>query len=252
MERKIVLEVKGLCKYYGGIKAVENVDFKLYEGEIVAIVGDNGAGKSTLIKTISGVLKKNKGSTYVNGVEVDIQNSIKAKEYGIETVFQESTLIQNFDAPSNLFLGREKPINNPFARFFKLLDYKFMNNETMELFKRIGIEIKDIKAQVRNFSGGQRQGIIVGRAVYWGGKIIIFDEPTNNLGVKEQKMVLDLIRQLRNEYKMSIIIISHNLYQVFELVDRIVVLRNGEKVGERLRTETNQNEIVSLITGLSA
>jgi ABC-type sugar transport system ATPase subunit len=251
LERKVVLEVKGLSKYYGGIKAVENVDFKLYEGEIVAIVGDNGAGKSTLIKTISGVLKKHSGSIFVNGKEVDINSRDTAKKFGIETVFQEQTLIQNFDAAGNLFLGREKIVNNRIGKFFKILDYKYMRKETVTLFKKLGVGIKDITAQVRNFSGGQRQGVIVGRAVYWGGNIIIFDEPTNNLGVNEQRIVLDLILKLRDEHNVAILIISHNLYHVFEIVDRIIVLRNGEKVGERIKTETNQNEIVSLITGLA-
>lgn len=251
MKRKVVLEVKGLSKHYGGIKAVENVDFKLYEGEIVAIVGDNGAGKSTLIKTISGVQKKNAGKIYINGKEADIHNRDAAKKFGIETVFQEPTLIQNFDAASNLFLGREKPVNNLFSKFFNILDYRYMINETDKLFKKLGVGIKDIKAEVKNFSGGQRQGIVVGRAVYWGGNIIIFDEPTNNLGVKEQRVVLNLISKLRDEHNISIIIISHNLYHVFELVDRIIVLRNGQKVGERIKEETSQNEIVSLITGLS-
>ena len=250
MEKNIILEVKGMTKHFGGIVALDNVDLKLYEGEIVAIVGDNGAGKSTLIKTIIGTVKKNSGKIYINGKEVEINNINDAKKYGIETVFQESTLIPSFDAPANLFLGRDKIVENKFGKFFKFLDFNYMANETRELLKKLEVGIKDIKIQVKNYSGGQRQGILVGRAVYWGGKIIIFDEPTNNLGVNEQRKILDLIKKLRDEHNISIIIISHNLYHVFELVDRIVVLRNGMKVGERIRSKTNPNEIVSMITGL--
>lgn len=251
MERKVVLEVKGLSKHFEGLKAMDNVDFKLYEGEIVAIVGENGAGKSTLIKVISGAIKRSGGKIYINGIEADINSRDDAKNYGIETVFQEQTLIPNFDASLNLFLGREKFRKRPFGKYFKLIDYRYMMDETIKLFKKIGVGVKDIEEEVRFFSGGQRQGIVVGRAVYWGGKILILDEPTNNLGVHEQKTVLDLIVKLREEQNMSILIISHNLYNVFQIVDRIIVLRNGEKVGERFTKETNQNEILSMITGLS-
>ncbi|MHB8277237.1 MAG: ATP-binding cassette domain-containing protein [Candidatus Humimicrobiaceae bacterium] len=251
MERKVALEVKDISKNFEGLKALNNMDFKLYEGEIIAIVGENGAGKSTLIKIISGAIKRSSGKIYVNGEEVDINNRNDAKNFGIETVFQDQTLIQNFDASLNLFLGREKFRKRPFGKFFKLIDYRYMKDETIKLFKKIGVGVKDIGKEVRFFSGGQRQGVVVGRAVYWGGKILIFDEPTNNLGVNEQKTVLDLIVKLREEHNMSILIISHNLYNVFQIVDRIIVLRNGEKVGERNTKDTNQNEIVSMITGLS-
>jgi len=247
----VVLEVKGLTKHFEGLKAIDNVDFKLHEGEIIAIVGENGAGKSTLIKVISGAIRKSSGKIYINGEEADISSRDDAKKFGIETVFQEQTLIPNFDASLNLFLGRENFRKRPFPNLFKIIDYRYMKNETINLFKKIGVGIKDIDEEVRFFSGGQRQGVVVGRAVYWGGKILIFDEPTNNLGVAEQKTILDLIVKLREEQNLSILIISHNLYNVFQIVDRIIVLRNGEKVGERLTKETNQNEIVSMITGLS-
>lgn len=251
MEKKVVLEVKSLCKYFGGIRAVNNVNMKLYESEIVAIVGDNGAGKSTMIKTISGVHQKDSGEIYVFGERAHINRPIDARRYGIETVYQEEGLIPIFDATRNLFLGRATLQNNMFGKVFRSVDYKYMRKETTKLLKRIGIEIEDIRAEIRHLSGGQRQAIKVGKAVYWGGKIVIFDEPTNNLGVKQERKVIELIKKIRNEFKISIIIISHNISHVFELVDRIVILRNGQIIGERVKSKTNPNEIVSMITGVA-
>lgn len=250
MERELVLEVKGLCKYFGGIKAVNKVDLKLYAGEIIAIVGDNGAGKSTLIKVISGVYKKNSGQIFMNGKEAVINDPHDAKRFGIETVYQEQALIPTFDASLNLFLGREKLKDNILGRLFNLLDYQYMREETQKLLERLGIELKETGAQISSLSGGQRQSVTVGRAVYWEGRVLIFDEPTNNLGAVQERKVIDLIRTIREVYGVSIIVISHNIAHVFELVDRIVVLRNGQKIGERIKGQTNPNEIVSMITGV--
>ena len=250
MKKKVVLEVKGLCKYFGGIKAVNNVDFKLYENEIVGLVGDNGAGKSTLIKTISGLYKKDAGKIYINGEEVEINSPIDARNYGIETVYQDQGLIPILDAASNLFLGREKLRNDIMGRFFKLVDDKYMKREAAKVLERLGIELKDINSEVYNLSGGQRQTVAIGRAVYWGKNILIFDEPTNNLGVKQERKVLDLIKRLRDEFNVSIILITHSITHIFELVDRIIVLRNGEKIGEKMKDETSPNEIVSMIIGV--
>jgi ABC-type sugar transport system ATPase subunit len=250
MSGKVVLEVRGLCKFFGGLEAVKDVDMKLYEKEIIAIVGDNGAGKSTLIKTISGVHRKTSGEIYINNEKVEIENPNDAKEYGIETVYQEGALVPTFNASINLFLGREKLQDNVFGKLFSFVDYKYMKKETDVMLKKIGIELKDSNSSLNNLSGGQRQSVAVGKAVYWGGKILIFDEPTNNLGAKQERKVIELIKKIRKEYGVSIIIISHNIMHVFELVDRIVVLRNGMKVGERMKDETNPNEIVSMITGV--
>ena len=249
--RKVVLEVKGLCKFFGGIKAVNNVDFKLCEREIVGIVGDNGAGKSTLIKVLSGVYEKTAGKIFVHGQEVEIRNPGDARRLGIETVYQDQGLIPIFDAASNLFLGREKLQEGFLERVFKLVDDKFMIQETERTLSSLGIDIKDARSKVLYLSGGQRQTVAIGRAVYWKGKILIFDEPTNNLGVKQERRVLELIKRIRDELGASIIIISHNIAHIFEVVDRIIVLRNGEKVGEKLKTETNPAEIVAMITGVS-
>ncbi len=251
MKKECVLQVEGLSKHFGGIKAVDNVDMKLYDGEIIAIVGDNGAGKSTLVKVISGVYKKDSGKIYINNEECVINNPDDAKNYGIETVYQDEGLIQILDAASNLFLGRERVRNDILGRLFKFVDYKYMRSEAEGLLGRFKIKIKNIDGEVSTLSGGQRQAVIVGRAVYWGKKIIILDEPTNNLGVNEQRQTINLIKQLKDEYGMSIVIITHNLYHVFELVDRIIVLKNGKKVGERIKNETTTNEVVSMITGVA-
>ena len=250
MDRKIILEVKNLKKYFGGIKAVDGVDIKLYKGEIIAIVGDNGAGKSTLIKTISGIYKKDSGEIYINGEKVNITNARSARENGIETVYQDQKLVAKFDTAENLFLGREKIKENVIGKFLRVLDFKYMKKEAEKLLKRVGINLKEPDAPVRYLSGGQRQGVVVGRAVYWGGRILIFDEPTNNLGVKQEKKVIGLIKRIRDEYNVSIILITHNIAHVFELVDRIIVLRNGKIVGDRIKRKTNPNEVVSMITGL--
>lgn len=247
---KVVLETKDLRKYFGGIKAVDGIDFKLYEKEIVAIVGDNGAGKSTFIKTISGVYRKTGGQIFINGKEVEIHSTLDSRRNGIETVYQSEGTLDSFDASSNLFLGREKIIGNPIGRFLRIMDTKHMKKETEALLKKVGVKIKNMSAEIRDLSGGQRQSVVVGRAVYWGGNILIFDEPTNNLGAKQQAIVIDLIKRIREEYGVSIIVISHNIQHVFKLVDRIIVLQNGKKIGEKLKKETNPTEIVAMITGV--
>lgn len=249
MTRKVVLEVKNLSKNFGGIKANDNINFKLYEKEIVAIVGDNGAGKSTLIKLLSGIYQKDGGEIYINGDEAVINDVSSAREYGIETVYQEEVLIQRFNATSNLFLGREIHKNSVYGKLFKFMNFKKMKTETKNILKRIGIELENIDSPTKKYSGGQRRAIEVGRAVYWGGEIIIFDEPSNGLGVEQQEKVLNIIRNLRAEFGVSVLLISHNLENVFDLVDRIIVLRNGKKVGDKIKKDTKKEEIVSLITG---
>jgi ABC-type sugar transport system ATPase subunit len=252
LERKAVLETKGLTKHFYGVHALDEVDMKLYDNEIIAIVGDNGAGKSTLIKTISGVYKKDSGEIYVGGQRANINNPIDAKMYGIETVYQDEGVIPILNAASNLFLGRERIRDNLWGKLFKFVDDRYMRRETAKLLDRFGIRLKDINSDICNLSGGQKQSVTVGRAIYWGGKILIFDEPTNNLGVVQERKIINLIKKTRDEFNVSIIVISHNIAHVFELVDRIIVLRNGKKIGEKIKAKTNTNEVVSLITGAVA
>jgi len=249
--RKVVLEAKGISKHFGGLKAIDNIDLKLYENEIIAIVGDNGAGKSTLIKTLSGVYKKDEGEIKLFGKKTEINNTLDARRYGIETVYQEGGVVPMLNASLNLFLGREKLKKGVLGKVFRACDYSYMRNETTKLLDKVGIALKDVDADLNYLSGGQRQSVVVGRAVYWGGKILIFDEPTNNLGPKQEKIIINLIKKIRKEYGVSMIIISHNIMHVFELVDRIIVLRNGCKIGERLKKDTNPNEIISMITGVT-
>jgi len=250
-EREVVLEAKDLCKYYGGVKANDDVNIKLYKDEVLAIVGDNGAGKSTFIKIVSGMIQKTSGEIYINGKKVEINNPIDARKCGIETVYQDGGIIPLFNASRNLFLGREKVQNNILGKLLRILDFKYMKKETIKALANIGINLKDSDTPISSLSGGERQTVVVGRAVYWGGKILIFDEPTNNLGVKQEKIVMDTIKKIKNELKISIIIISHNINHVMELADRIIVLLNGKVVGERVKGDTSHNEIVSLITGIN-
>jgi len=250
--KEIVLETIALEKYFGGIKAVDKVDLKLYRNEILGIVGDNGAGKSSLIKTITGVYRKDGGEIFVSGEKVEIHNTREAKELGIETVYQNKGLIQILDATSNLFLGREKLRNNILGEWFKFLDVRYMRKETEKLLSKFSIQLRELVVPVNSLSGGQQQSIVVGRAIYWTGKILIFDEPTNNLGVEEQSKAINLIKTIKDTHKeISIIIITHNLYHIFKLVDRIMVLRNGQVVGIREKEKTTRNEIVSMVTGVT-
>jgi fructose transport system ATP-binding protein len=251
-EKEIILESRDLCKFYGGVRANDNVNIKLYKDEILAIVGDNGAGKSTFIKMISGMVQKTSGEILINGQKAEINNPIDARKCGIETVYQDGGIIPIFNASRNLFLGREKVQSNILGKVFQILDYKYMKNETLKALGNIGINLKDSDTPISSLSGGERQTVVVGRAVYWGGKILIFDEPTNNLGVKQEKIVMDTIKKIKNELKISMIIISHNINHVMELADRIVIFLNGKVVGERIKKDTNHNEIVSLITGINS
>ncbi len=244
-----LLEVKNLSKSFGGVQALDHVNAEFRVGDITAIVGDNGAGKSTLIKAISGVHEPTTGEILIKGNKVDINNTQTARKLGIETVYQEQSLIEPFDAASNLFLNRESIKDNWFGRLFKSLDSEEMREKTRDLLDKIGVELKDLDTPVRNLSGGQRRSIEVGRAVFWGGEILIFDEPANNLGVEQTEEVINLISQLREQFDVTIIVISHDIEYVFKLVDKILVLRNGKKVGEKKIKETEKEEIISLITG---
>jgi len=239
-----ILEMKGICKYFGGVHALEDVDFELYPNEILALVGDNGAGKSTLIKIISGVHTPDRGEIYLEGKKVEIQNPSDARTLGIETVYQELALVETRDVAANFFLGRE-PTKGRLGIF---VDKKKIAEVTVDTLKKLSITLPSLRTAVRYLSGGQRQALAVGRAVAWGRKIIIMDEPTAALGVEESRKVLGLARQLK-EHGASVIIISHNLRHVFSVAERIIVLRGGRRVGSKLKSETTADEIVKLITG---
>jgi len=237
-EKEKILELKNITKRFGGLTALKKVDFELYKNEALALVGDNGAGKSTLIKVISGALIPDEGEVFLHGERIEINNPRDAKKLNIETVYQDLALINTLDITKNLFLGRE---NN-------ILNHKKREQEATEIINGLGINIPNIREKVRFLSGGQRQSVAIARATTFGKKIVILDEPTAALGVKESKHILEIINSLK-ENGLSIIIITHNLEHAFYVADRFFVLRNGEKVGDKLKKETSVDEIVKMITG---
>lgn len=239
-----ILQMKGICKYFGGVHALENVDFELYTREILALVGDNGAGKTTLIKVISGVYPPDKGEIYLWGNRVEVHNPREARRYGIETLHQDLGLVECRDVVANVFLGRE--IGRKW--FPWIMDRKVMEKETARILDRLHISIPFLKTDVENLSGGERQALAVGRAISWGHKIIIMDEPAASLGVEEARKTLALVKELKKQGG-SIIIISHNLGHVFSVADRVFVLRRGEKVGCKLKSGTTMDEIFRMIIG---
>ncbi|NQT66806.1 MAG: sugar ABC transporter ATP-binding protein [Actinobacteria bacterium] len=241
-----LLEVKNLTKRFGGLVAVNNVSMGVKEGEVVGLLGDNGAGKSTLIKMVSGVYRPDGGKIFFMGKEVIIDSPMKAISIAIETLYQDLALAENLNAYSNIFLGREKL--KKVLKFINVLDNDYMLKESKGVLDRLEIEIPSLRNRISMLSGGQRQAVAISRSIYWNAKLLIMDEPTAALGVTEQKKVLDLIRLLRSQ-GIGIIVISHQLYDVFSVADRLVIMRRGEKVAERNIKETNPDEIVSLIVG---
>jgi simple sugar transport system ATP-binding protein len=238
-----------LEKHFGGLVAVNNVSLDVYPGEVVGLVGDNGAGKSTLIKMISGVYRPDNGQMLLDGGEVHFATPMEARQRGIETIYQDLALCENLDAPVNIFLGRE-----PFKRtlgFFRVVNRSFMLAESEHVLDQLDIHIPNLNRPIRQMSGGQRQAVAIARAVYWNARLMIMDEPTAALGVPEQRKVYELVRTLR-ERGVPVIIISHNLQDVFAVADRIVVMRRGRKVGELITSESTTDEVVGLIVGAAA
>ncbi|MCX7301047.1 MAG: ATP-binding cassette domain-containing protein [Rhodobacterales bacterium] len=244
-----ILKTEGLTKHYGGVHALQNADFELQAGEHVAIVGDNGAGKSTFVRQITGVEQRTSGKIWFDGQEVNFAGPLDAREAGMECVFQNLALADDLDVPSNLFLGREiiKFNLGPFS----ILDRKAMRKATEEGLKRTGVKIPKLDNAIRHMSGGQRQCVAIARSASFASKLIIMDEPTAALGVQETAQVENIIKSLKSQ-GIPLILISHNLRQVFDLVDRIVVFRRGHLVANLNKTETDGNDIVSYITGVKS
>jgi fructose transport system ATP-binding protein len=243
----IILETRGLTKHYGGLHALQDADFQLKRGEHVAVVGDNGAGKSTFVRQITAVELRTGGEIFFEGQPINFTSPLEAREAGIETVFQNLALADDLDVPSNLYLGREV-IRIPLGPF-SILDRRAMRNGTQQALDRTAVKIPDIMRTIRHMSGGQRQCVAIARAAAFASKLIIMDEPTAALGVQETGQVENIIRGLK-ERGIPLILISHNLRQVFDLVDRIVVFRRGRIVASLKRDETDGNDIVSYITGV--
>jgi len=245
-EQQPLLKVVDLCKHFGGLVAVDNVSMDVYPGEVVGLVGDNGAGKSTLIKMVSGVYHPDDGQIFLEGEEVHTDSPMEARNRGIETIYQDLALCENLDATVNIFLGRE-PMRRQLG-ILNVVDRDHMLTESETVLNQLDIEIPNLQRAMRQMSGGQRQAVAIARAVYWDARLMIMDEPTAALAVAEQRKVLDLCRTLRDR-GVPVLIISHNLQDVFAVADRIVVLRRARKVAELIAKETNTDEVVALMTG---
>jgi fructose transport system ATP-binding protein len=242
----IVLKTEGLTKHYGGVHALEGANFELRTGEHVAIMGDNGAGKSTFVRQITGVEQPTSGRIYFYGQEVSFKGPLDAREAGIETVFQTLALADDLDVPSNLFLGRERFLFK--LGPFSILDGKSMREATRNALARTGVKIPNLANTIRRMSGGQRQCVAIARTATFPSKLIIMDEPTAALGVQETAQVENIIRTLKQNGE-PLVLISHNMRQVFDLVDRIIVFRRGRIVANLVKNNTSGEEVVAYITG---
>jgi D-xylose transport system ATP-binding protein len=241
-----VLALKGVSKSFGPVQALSDVDFDVRPAEVVALVGDNGAGKSTLVKTIAGIHPPDAGTISFEGNEVHISSPSDAVQLGIATVYQDLALCDNLDVVENLFLGREERSEGP-AGFVGQLDEVDMEKQTGELLENLAVTITDVRAEVGTMSGGQRQQVAIARSLLGEPKLVMLDEPTAALGVRQTAQVLELIKRLR-ERGYGVVVISHNLANVFEVADRIFVLRLGQDGGNFNAGETNQDEVVRAIT----
>jgi len=242
----VILRTEGLTKHYGGVHALQDANFELQMGEHVAIMGDNGAGKSTFVRQITGVEQRTSGKIIFHGKEVHFKGPLDAREAGIETVFQNLALADDLDVPSNLFLGREKIWLN--LGPFSILDFKGMRAATEKALLRTAVKIPNLSNTIRKMSGGQRQCVAIARTATFASKLIIMDEPTAALGVQETAQVENIVRTLKANGE-PLIIISHNMRQVFDLADRIVVFRRGRIVANLNKHETSGQDVVSYITG---
>ncbi len=242
MESTPLLETRGISKRFGSVQALFEVDLKLHAGEVVGLVGDNGAGKSTLVKSIAGNHTVDEGTVLFEGKPVTISGPKAASDLGIEVVYQDLALCDNLTVTQNMFLGREE------TNRFGLLSEATMQRQAAETMKSLAVTtLSSVSQNVARLSGGQRQSVAVAKAVMWNSKAVILDEPTAALGVAQTRQVLDLVKRLA-ERGLGVIVISHNLHDLFEIVDTFLVLRLGQSIGSYTKTETSQQEIVEAIT----
>jgi len=239
------VQMKKIYKRFGGVEALKNIELTLYEGEILGLVGDNGAGKSTLIKILSGAIPSDMGEIFFRGEKVNIRNPKDSKELGIETIYQDLALIDNLDVPANVFIGREIK-REKFGRIFNIMNLKAMEKATRRILDQLKINVESLRERVHNLSGGQKQSIAITRAIWFNAKVLIMDEPTAALAVEETAKVFNLIRRLRDR-GISIIYISHNINEVFDISDRIMVLKTGKLVGVQKKEETTKDKILRMI-----
>ena len=244
----LVMQAIGLSKKYGHVVAMEGADFELARGEILAVVGDNGAGKSTLIKALAGALIPDSGQVYLDGEPVRFSSPLDARLAGIETVYQELAVATQLDIAQNMYLGRE--IRKPGVRgsVLRQLDKKRMRKQAAEQMHALGIRIQSVRQAIETLSGGQRQAVAVARAAAWGREVVILDEPTAALGVRETHQVLDLIRRVR-EHGISVVLISHSMQEVFAIADRIHIHRLGRRAAIVGAKTTVMSDVVAVMTG---
>jgi D-xylose transport system ATP-binding protein len=237
-----LLELRGLSKSFGSVQALTDVDFQVHHGEVMALVGDNGAGKSTLVKCVAGIHAPDSGEILFDGQPVHVSSPKDASRLGIEVVYQDLALADNLDVVQNMYLGREE------RDWLWRLKEPVMEQRTAETLRSLSVTtIRSIRQPVASLSGGQRQSVAVAKAVQWNSKVVILDEPTAALGVAQTRQVLELVKRLADQ-GLAVVLISHNLYDVFEVATRITVLRLGRDVGVYVREQTSQQEVVQAIT----
>src|SRR2546423_1961977 len=243
-----VLQARGIVKRFGHVTALSGADFELYPGEVLAVIGDNGAGKSTLIKVLSGGLGRDEGELRLDGELVHFRSPLDARRAGIETVYQDLAVAPALDIAANLFLGRELRRRGPLGSVLRMLDKRGMRKQAGEALAELKIGVQSLRVPVEDLSGGQRQGVAVARAAAWGRRVVIMDEPTAALGVKETGQVVDLIKRVR-ERGLPVILISHDMPHVFELADRIHIMRLGRRVAVVTPKTHTMPEAVAIMTG---
>jgi fructose transport system ATP-binding protein len=243
-----VMEARGLVKHFGQVVALDHCDFELLPGEILAVIGDNGAGKSTLIKVLCGAITPDSGKVFLNGKEVHFRNPSEARAHGIETVYQNLAVSPALNITENLFLGREVRRKGFLGSVLRMLDKKYMREEATKYMQDLKFRIQSMDQRVETLSGGQRQGVAVARTAAFAKSVVIMDEPTAALGVKESGMVLDLIRKIRDR-GLPVILISHNMPHVFQLADRIHIQRLGRRVAVINPHDYSMSDAVAIMTG---
>ena len=243
-----ILEARQFTHNFGAVMALQKASLSLKHQEVMGLVGDNGAGKSTLIKILSGIISATSGEVYVDGKLMNLRTAQDAMDAGIETVYQDLALVDSMSAFQNVYLGREELSSNPVAQLFRFVDDKKMRKESRKILESLAVKIPSVNGNVKSMSGGQRQCLAIARALMWKRNIVILDEPTAALGVRETEQVLEVIRDLRS-HDVSVIVVSHNMQHIMAVCDRVTIMRLGTTIATREIKNTEVSEIVGLITG---
>lgn len=250
MSDNALLEVRNLTKHYGSVVALDDVTLTLVKGEVVGLLGDNGAGKSTLVKCISGALRPTSGEIFLDGEPKEFGSPGEARDVGIETVYQQLALVDIFDMADNMFLGKELKYQD-WRGLFGFLDKRAMREKAHRAIKELPARFPDLDAPIRTMSGGQRQVVAMTRGAFWDARLLLLDEPTAALGVRESESVLEMIRALIRQRAEALVVISHNMEHVWSVCDRLLILRRGGLVADLRKEETDRSEVVGYIVGAS-